>query len=165
MASVHARPASVAAASCATVAPAAASVCPPEPSGTNQAPGRIVVLKQRQEFLAAAADGRRWVHDAFILQCAERPQADGAIGVGFTATKKLGTAVVRNRAKRRLRAAMRDVLPVHGCPDHNFVVIARAPVLTIAFAELCHALVRAVCRVPTARPRSRSTPKRSKRGP
>ena len=54
------------------------------------------------------------------------PQPDrAAIGVGFTATKRIGGAVVRNRAKRRLREAARLLLPAHGRPGHDYVFIAR----------------------------------------
>jgi ribonuclease P protein component len=45
--------------------------------------------------------------------------------VGFTATKRIGGAVVRNRAKRRLREAARLLLPAHGRPGHDYVFIAR----------------------------------------
>jgi len=47
------------------------------------------------------------------------------IGVGFTATKRIGGAVVRNRAKRRLREAARLLLPGHGRAGHDYVFIAR----------------------------------------
>jgi len=54
-------------------------------------------------------------------------RTDGThVGVGFTATKKIGGAVVRNRAKRRLREAARQLLPLHGEPGHDYVFIARA---------------------------------------
>ena len=54
----------------------------------------------------------------------ENPKRSG-IGVGFTATKKIGNAVIRNRAKRRLRDAARALLPELGLPGHDYVLIAR----------------------------------------
>ena len=58
------------------------------------------------------------------------------IGVGFTATKKLGGAVVRNRAKRRLREAARRMLPLHGQAGHDYVFIARSGATTRAWDRL-----------------------------
>ena len=58
------------------------------------------------------------------------------IGVGFTATKKLGGAVVRNRAKRRLREAARVLLPQLGKPGHDYVLIARGGALTRPWLRL-----------------------------
>jgi len=56
-----------------------------------------------------------------------RPRGDGdpLIRVGFTATRKIGGAVVRNRAKRRLREAARLMIPEHGRPGCDYVLIAR----------------------------------------
>jgi ribonuclease P protein component len=47
------------------------------------------------------------------------------IGVGFTATRKIGGAVQRNRAKRRMREAARQLLPLHSLPGHDYVFVAR----------------------------------------
>lgn len=58
------------------------------------------------------------------------------IGDGYTATKKIGTAVVRNRAKRRLRAAAQDLLPRHGLAGADYVFIARATTATAPWARL-----------------------------
>jgi ribonuclease P protein component len=59
-----------------------------------------------------------------LIQALSQPNR-AAIGVGFTATRKIGGAVVRNRAKRRLREAARLLLPALGRPGHDYVFIAR----------------------------------------
>ncbi|TCP60412.1 ribonuclease P protein component [Rhodovulum bhavnagarense] len=63
---------------------------------------------------------------AFMLQARQRAP-DEAIGirVGFTCSKKVGNAVARNRAKRRLREVARAVLPIHGRPGWDYVLIGR----------------------------------------
>jgi ribonuclease P protein component len=87
-------------------------------------PGRLRRLTRRAEFLRVAAKGRKAARPAMVLQAL--PQQGGAdLGVGFTATKKIGNAVARNRAKRRLRAAAR--LTLGDCPatGWDLVLIAR----------------------------------------
>lgn len=105
----------------------------------------LVPLKKRAEFLATAANGRRWVAPGFILQIAPRPPAKGQdpaapvllSGLGLTASKKMiGIAVRRNRARRRLRALAREILPLHAALGHNFVFIAREPSLTHDMNEM-----------------------------
>ncbi|MEZ5930853.1 MAG: ribonuclease P protein component [Alphaproteobacteria bacterium] len=128
----------------------------------------MVRLKRRSEFLSVAATGRRWTAPAFVLQVGPREgrqdAASGEIGLGFTATKRIGNAVARNRAKRRLREAARSVLPEAAVAGHDYVVIARADVLTCAFQTLVQDLEKAFSRVLTAKPRAPG-PWRRKAGP
>ncbi|WP_202397087.1 ribonuclease P protein component [Teichococcus coralli] len=80
-------------------------------------------LKRRREFLRAAGKGSRTARPSFVLQAL--PGTAGPLRVGFTATKKLGNAVVRNRAKRRLREAARLVLGDNGPEGWDLVLIGR----------------------------------------
>ena len=81
-------------------------------------------LKVRADFLAAAKAPYQ-ARGAVVVQA--RPIDGGQeIRVGFTATKKIGNAVARNRAKRRLREAAEALLPLHALPGHDYVFIARA---------------------------------------
>ncbi|WP_323778336.1 ribonuclease P protein component [Leisingera sp.] len=98
----------------------AVSVCA---SGT--AP-QIEVMAKRRDFLACARPpARKQGTKAMMLQGRDRRDADG-IRVGFTCSKKVGNAVARNRAKRRLREAARMVLPSHGRAGWDYVLIGRA---------------------------------------
>lgn len=95
-----------------------------------------------------------------VLQAAERSAdvAGGTVRVGFTASRKVGGAVVRNRAKRRLRAAAARILPDAGRPGTDYVLIARAATAERPFAALLDDLQTALRRVEagTARHRARA---------
>lgn len=67
--------------------------------------------------------------------------------VGFTASRKVGGAVARNRAKRRLRAVADRVIPLRAEADRDYVLIARAVTLKRPFADLVRDLDRALMRV------------------
>lgn len=87
----------------------------------------LTTLRKRSSFLKAARARRQNVK-GFVLQARKRNTAEprGTIGVGFTCSKKVGNAVARNRAKRRLRALARDVLPRHGRAGWDYVLIGKA---------------------------------------
>jgi len=82
-------------------------------------------LVRRAEFLAAN-NGKRVPMPGFVLLVRARADDDPAIGVGFTVTKKIGGAVVRNRMKRRFRALAREILPEAGMPGADHVLIGRS---------------------------------------
>jgi len=92
-------------------------------------------LKKRSEFLVVAKTGDRWVMPAFIIQVYKRA-LEGSIRYGITASRKVGGAVERNRAKRRLRVLIKQVLPLYGCPGTDYVLIAREEVLKRNFARM-----------------------------
>jgi ribonuclease P protein component len=99
----------------------------------------IARLKRRAEFLRVAGKGRKSVTPGLILQALRRPadaEAAAALRVGFTASRKVGIAVERNRARRRLRAAMDRVMPLHAAEGHDYVLVARAGTVRRPFAAL-----------------------------
>jgi ribonuclease P protein component len=77
-------------------------------------------------------------------------EAEGA-RFGFTVSKQVGGAVERNRIRRRLKAAVRDVLADRARPDYDYVLIARRPALDTDFAALVADLVNALKRVHASR--------------
>jgi ribonuclease P protein component len=84
----------------------------------------IYKLQKRWQFLACAK-GRSLARGGVAIQALRRPDDSPHIGVGFTATRKIGGAVQRNRAKRRMREAARQLLPLYGAPGHDYVFVAR----------------------------------------
>lgn len=109
----------------------------------------LTVLRKRADFLRAAS-ARRQGMPGFLLQ-ARRREADEAgqgVRIGFTCSKKLGNAVIRNRAKRRLRALAREVMPGIARPGWDYVLVGR-PGATVSrdFAEMRGDLAAALARV------------------
>ena len=97
--------------------------------------GSVGRLKRRADFLRVAARRVRVARPAFVLQAAPAPEGED-VRIGFTASRKVGNAVIRNRAKRRLRAAARELLPLLGRPGHDYVLVARGAAASQPFTAL-----------------------------
>jgi ribonuclease P protein component len=102
-------------------------------------------LRRRAEFLRAAAAGRRLPGATLVLQALPRGDA-GPVRVGFTVTRKVGNAVVRNRARRRLREAARLVLAERPARGFDLVLIGRSSTSGAPFDRLLGEFRRALDR-------------------
>ena len=102
-------------------------------------------LRQRADFLAVA-NGARANSTAFVVQ-GRRRDDDGPIRIGFTVTKKNGTATERNRIRRRLRELVKrlDVMPMR--PHHDYVLVGRRAALHRDFATMLDDLRQALLRL------------------
>ncbi len=106
----------------------------------------VLGLKRRREFLRVAGAGHKWVAPGLILQARRQAPEDTKAGraagrgeafrVGFTVSRKVGGAVDRNRARRRLKAAAERVMPRHARHGHDFVLIGRRATLKRGFPAL-----------------------------
>ena len=90
---------------------------------------KLAVLRRRAEFLAVAAHGKKWVAPGVIVQFGApvmaAPLPSSLVFYGLTASRKVGNAIVRNKARRRLRALAQEVLALHAKSDQAYVLIAR----------------------------------------
>lgn len=117
-------------------------------------------LRKRRDFLAAAKAERAGA-TSFLMQGRDRGDA-GTMRVGFTVTKKTGNSVVRNRIRRRLREAVRRVLPDAGRAGFDYVLVAREAALRTPFETLVQEIERSVRKVHTPKvPGARKSPSKT----
>ncbi len=107
-------------------------------------------LKVRRDFLNAAK-GRKWAAPGLVLQAQIQSDPDATpdtpARIGFTVTKKVGKAHIRNRAKRRLRSIATEVLALGARPGYDYVLIGRAGTISRSYTDLTHDLETALAKV------------------
>jgi ribonuclease P protein component len=128
----------------------------------------VATIKTRADFLAVRG-GRRASTPSFLIEMRPTPAGAASPAVsppkaetarfGFTITKKLGNAVTRNRIRRRLKAAVSAVSPIHACPGHDYVIVARRAAFDRPYASLISDLERALTTLHPQRDRESSAKK------
>ena len=97
----------------------------------------LITLNKRADFKIVQTKGEKWITKAFVVLAAPSSHPEPtAIRFGLIASGKLGGAVIRNRARRRLREVIRAILPEQGQTDIMYVIIARSEALTLPFENL-----------------------------
>lgn len=109
-------------------------------------PANVVRLTKRAQFLYVQK-GLKTSRPSVTVEARRRPEAAPHVGAGFTATKRLGGAVIRNRARRRLREAVRQLLPALGEPGVDYVFVARPAALSAPWPGLLDDVQNALLRL------------------
>ncbi len=113
-------------------------------------------LRRRADYLRVQGAERRSAQPGLLLQAAPALGVSGApdfpgispgIRIGFTASRKVGNAVLRNRARRRLKALARELLQAHAQPGHDYVLVARQATPGRAYGDLRRDLEAALKRL------------------
>ena len=107
----------------------------------------VATLKKRRDFLRVAGARNSNATRGLVLQACPAAEKPDTLNVGYTASRKVGNAVTRNRARRRLRAAVEKVMPLHAAPGYDYVVIARAGTAERSFEALTRDLETALKRL------------------
>ncbi len=127
---------------------------------------RLTTLKKSAEFKRVRG-GQRSGNDAFLIEGKSqtgpashiRTDTPGDTRFGFTVTKKLGGAVVRNKIRRRLKSIVRDLDADAAAPGHDYVVVARRGVVSQSYASLAADFRRALEKIHRAAPPVSAAPK------
>ena len=106
----------------------------------------MATLKKRRDFLALRGAPKAGT-PAFLMVAGGSAEAGTGVRVGLTVTKKLGGAVVRNRIRRRLRAAVREIFPRYARPGADYVLIAREAAYDRNYGALLDDIKRALLRL------------------
>ena len=102
-------------------------------------------MKRRADFLRAQKFRRQFTPGLTLESCPSPEDVPPAVcRVGFTASRKVGSAVKRNRAKRRLRAAAAEILPLLGRKGHDYVLVAKVATLSRPYTALLEDLTKAL---------------------
>ncbi len=120
-------------------------------------PCKIERLTSRPQFLAAAK-GVSEARGAVVVQRLDRRDGVAVVRLGFTATRKVGNAVIRNRAKRRLREAARAMAPLLAVSGSDYVFIARMGTADRPWDRLLDDVKSALTRLATPRPVPKTAP-------
>ncbi|MCK4938877.1 MAG: ribonuclease P protein component [Rhodospirillaceae bacterium] len=112
-------------------------------------------IKHRPEFLRVASSGKKWAAPGLVLQIRQNKKisslaAGDVLRIGFTVSRKVGNAVARNRAKRRLRALTDEIMPIFAKPGFDYVLIGRHSTIKRPFEMLKQDLKNALNKTGTA---------------
>lgn len=110
----------------------------------------LQTIKKSADFQQAAKQSRRWSGACFTVLCRKREDTEGPFRLGLTASRKVGGAVVRNRAKRRLREVVRGYIKSQGegaLKGMDIVIIARTACATVPYETLVADFASAMTKV------------------
>ena len=96
----------------------------------------LITIKKRSTFVHVRDNGQFIRSVSFNLQILEDLQLEKVIAAGYTATKRLGNAVVRNKSKRIMRELARKVITKYGKKNYYYVLIAKSSIFKTSFLDL-----------------------------
>ncbi len=123
---------------------------------------KLLSIKNSADFKKISKDGNKFIAKSLILLCDNSPQkysyncelslnAKEFCRIGFTASKKIGNAVARNKAKRKLREAARNIMLKFGKSNKDYIIIARKEILTADFSKILSDLKFCITRIESPR--------------